>query len=490
MKRPKTGAGAAPPEEAGTGGARWFPGAAGLPLAGAAVLGALSPAFPWCALPTAACAFLAGRRPGRTRAVAMVLIAVLAAGVLAVSVMPEWITWGSRYVAVLAGAVMLPWFAGRFRRQYRDLIRAGWERAERLEREQRLIAEQARLRERARIAQDMHDVLGHDLSLIALSAGALKLAPGLPDAHRATAQDIRARAAAAVERLGETIGVLRQDTAEAPARPAEAGLADLVDEASAAGLAVALHIEGAADGLPSMAERAVHRVVQEALTNVAKHAPDSTAAVRLRHTAGETEVRVTNGPLPAAAPDRSGEGYGLTGLDERVTLAGGTFTYGPTEEGFAVVATFPHSAPVPASRRGGEASRAAAGELPAEQRRAHRRLGRTLAAAFMVPLVTAALLGGSLRVREAISVGGTVLAPEDFARLRAGQGRAEVARHLPDRQAAQRPTAAEPEGRGTSCEYYAMTADPFDDRSGDVYRLCFRAHVLVSADAFSGKDVR
>ncbi|MFF2437284.1 histidine kinase [Streptomyces sp. NPDC058107] len=73
---------------------------------------------------------------------------------------------------------MLPWFVGRFWRQYQELIRAGWERAEHLEREQRLVAEQARLLERARIAQDMHDVLGHDLSLIALSAGALKLAPG------------------------------------------------------------------------------------------------------------------------------------------------------------------------------------------------------------------------------------------------------------------------------------------------------------------------
>ncbi|GAA0482098.1 sensor histidine kinase [Streptomyces olivaceiscleroticus] len=490
MKRPRTGAATTPPEEAGTGGARWFPGPAGLPLAGAAAMGALSLVSPWCALPTAVCAYLAGRRPGRTRTVAMVLIAALAAGVLVVSVLPAGLSWGSRFVAVLAGAVMLPWFAGRFRRQYRDLIRAGWERAERLEREQRLIAEQARLRERARIAQDMHDVLGHDLSLIALSAGALKLAPGLPDAHRATAQDIRARAAAAVERLGEVIGVLRQDTEAAPVRPAEAGIADLVDEAAAAGLAVGLHIEGAADGLPSMVGRAVHRVVQEALTNVAKHAPDSTAAVRLRHTAGETEVRVTNGPLPALVPDRRGEGYGLTGLDERVALAGGTFTYGPTEEGFAVVATFPHTAPAPPSRSGAATSRTAAGAVPAEQRGAHRRLGRTLAAAFMVPLVTAAVLGGSLRVWEAVSVSGTVLAPEDFARLRAGQDRAEVARHLPARQTVHRPTAAEPEARGTACEYYAMTADPFDDRSGDVYRLCFRAHELVSADAFTGEDVR
>ncbi|GAA3355753.1 hypothetical protein GCM10017744_019570 [Streptomyces antimycoticus] len=99
----------------------------------------------------------------------------------------------------------------------------GWERAARLEREQRLIAEQARLRERARIAQDMHDVLGHELSLIALSAGALKLAPGLADGHREAARDIRARAAAAVDRLGEVIGVLRQEQDGAPPEPGGAG---------------------------------------------------------------------------------------------------------------------------------------------------------------------------------------------------------------------------------------------------------------------------
>lgn len=126
-------------------------------------------------------------------------------------------------------------------------MRAGWERAARLEREQRLVAEQARLRERTRIAQDMHDLLGHELSLIALSAGALKLAPGLPEAHRAAAQDIRSRAGAAVERLGEVIGVLREPSETAP--PSEpgagaAGLAGLVDRAAEAGLDVRLRVEG------------------------------------------------------------------------------------------------------------------------------------------------------------------------------------------------------------------------------------------------------
>lgn len=182
----------------------------------------------WWAVPTVITAFLAGRRPGRTRPTALVLVAVLAAGVVAASTVPEWLALGSRFVGVVVLAAMLPWFVGRFWRQYQELIRAGWERAEHLEREQRLVAEQARLLERARIAQDMHDVLGHDLSLIALSAGALKLAPGLEDHHRMAAQDIRAKAAAAVERLGEVIGVLREETDDAPMRPSDSSLTHLV----------------------------------------------------------------------------------------------------------------------------------------------------------------------------------------------------------------------------------------------------------------------
>ncbi|MFD0392882.1 histidine kinase [Streptomyces nogalater] len=136
----------------------------------------------WWAVPTAIAAFLAGRRPGRTAPTALALVAILAAGVVALSVVPAWLPW-YRFVTVVVAATMLPWFVGRFWCQYQQLVRAGWERADQLQREQQLIAGQARLRERARIAQDMHDVLGHDLSLIALSA-ALKLAPGLEEHHQ------------------------------------------------------------------------------------------------------------------------------------------------------------------------------------------------------------------------------------------------------------------------------------------------------------------
>lgn len=440
----------------------------------------------WWALPTVITAFLAGRRPGRIRPTALVLIAVLAAGVVAASMVPSWLALGSRFVGVVVLAAMLPWFAGRFWRQHQELIKAGWERAEHLEREQRLVAEQARLLERARIAQDMHDVLGHDLSLIALSAGALKLAPGMEDRHRLAAQDIRAKAAAAVERLGEVIGVLRAETEDAPMRPSNSSLAHLVSEASAAGLAVELRVDGERADLPPVVERAAHRVVQEALTNVAKHASEAATTVHVSNTATETKVLVKNGPGSAPVGPRPWSGgRGLIGLDERVRLAGGSFEYGPQDGGFAVVARLPHMPPAQPPRPAAPTPHRQEGELPQEYRHARRRAGRTLVTAVMLPLVTGAVLSGALMGWETLSASRSVLAPRDYARLRVGQDRSEVERVLPDRQTIHRPSATEPKGRGITCEYYAMTADRFDDRSGDAYRLCFQRNTLVSLDALT-----
>ncbi|WP_406270842.1 histidine kinase [Nocardia sp. NBC_00881] len=447
--------------------------------AATAVSAGLSVMNLWWAVPTAVAAFLAGRWPGRTASTALALVAILAAGVVVLSVVPAWLPLAGRFVTVVVAATMLPWFAGRFWCQYRQLVRAGWERAEQLQREQQLIADQARLRERARIAQDMHDVLGHDLSLIALSAGALKLAPDLEERHQRAAGDIRARAAAAVERLGEVIGVLREETDTTPMDPNNSSLTILTSEASEAGLTVELRIDGEADDLSPVVERATHRVVQEALTNVAKHAFGATATVHVTHTATETKVVVENSPPSSAVNHRSrprSGGRGLIGLEERVRLTGGSFDHGPRDGGYAVVARIPHT-PSPPPPLSPSASHY---ELPQEYRHARRRVGRALVAAVMVPLVTGALLSGVLIGWEILSASQSVLDPRDYARLHVGQDRSEVARFLPDRQLNYQPLTAEPTGDGITCEYYAMTADPFDDRSGDAYRLCFRKDTLMS----------
>ena len=98
---------------------------------------ALAFTSPWWSPATAISAFAAGQRPGRSRSAAGALLATVVGGVAAVCAVPSWITFGDRFVTVLAGAAVLPWCTGRFWRQYRALVRAGWERAAHLEREQR-----------------------------------------------------------------------------------------------------------------------------------------------------------------------------------------------------------------------------------------------------------------------------------------------------------------------------------------------------------------
>ncbi|MFH9264183.1 sensor histidine kinase [Streptomyces sp. NPDC017546] len=461
----------------------------------AAAFGALSLVGWWWGLPTAVVAFVAGRGPGRGRTLVLVLAAVLATAAVAVAVMPSLLTLGTQFVAVVVLAVLVPWFVGRFSRQYRELVRAGWERAEQLERERQLIAEQARLLERARIARDMHDVLGHDLSLIALSAGALKLAPGLDERHRQAAQDIRGRAGAAVERLGEVIGVLREESEGPPEGPRDPDIARLVGDAAASGLDVELTVAGEAAALPPAVERAAHRVVQEGLTNAAKHAPGASVSVELSHTATETRVAVRNGDPatptgtpgePQAGPGERGRaghgGRGLIGLDERVRLVGGTLDHGPRDGGFTVAARLPHHAAAqPAPRPAGRGASSA----PAGYRRARRRVRRTLLSALAVPLAAGAVLLAGVGMWETVAASRSVLDPRDYARLRVGQDRSDLRKVLPDRQAVERPAGAGPEKRGVTCEFYAMTADRFDDRSGDAYRLCFRGGRLVSRDALT-----
>ncbi len=340
--------------------------------------------------------YLAGRRSARARPVLWVFTGVFVGGtVLNLLRGIDVTTWFPLTIwLVLLG--VLPWLVGRYWRQYQELLRAGWERADRLEREQRIIADRERLRERARIAQDMHDSLGHELALIAVRAGALQVASGLDERHRHAAAQLRAGAAEATEHLREIIGVLRVDTAgEAEAgegdgrggpriRPTGESIPDLVERARASGIPVRLAFTGTpsgpgsgggADGdpLPALAGLvglAAHRVVQEGITNAVKHAPGAAVTVTLgptvhaaagRETGTDTDadgtaggdgvvrVTVTNEPPKAPPLMPLGGGSGLTGLAERVRLTGGTLRAGPTAGGgFEIVADLPTTPPASA----------------------------------------------------------------------------------------------------------------------------------------------
>ncbi|WP_238697376.1 histidine kinase, partial [Streptomyces sp. E2N166] len=251
---------------------------------------------------------------------------------------PEWLV----LTGTLLFGCVFPWLAGRYWRQSRVLAEAGWLRAARLEDEQRHAEERARLRERARIAQDMHDSLGHELSLLALRAAALQVAPGLAADHRAAAADLRVAAADATDHLHRIIGVLREVSVNdepAPLTPAGESVEDLVARAAESGLPVRWEPrDDTAAPAPEpggITERLLHRVVREALTNAARHAPGAPVVVAVTGQARGTTVTVTSGPAAQEAPPSSG-GSGLLGLRAAVASAGGDFDAGPHGDGFRV----------------------------------------------------------------------------------------------------------------------------------------------------------
>ncbi|MET8340462.1 histidine kinase [Streptosporangium canum] len=423
---------------------------------------------------------------------------------------------GAGFVAVVGVALFgaVPWLTGRGRHQHLELARSGWERAEQLERAQRIIAGQARLRERARIAGDMHDLLGHELSLIALRIGGLEVAPGLDARYRDAAGEARRAVTVASERLQEIIEVLRDDSLpSSPDLPGES-VAELVGRARASGVPVEAHglPEGGAREdrrLTPMVERAVHRVVQEALTNAVKHAAGAPVTIRLDHLADETVVTVTNGAPPAhpasghtggrgqedlptggdhgregPAPREehrregliAGGGYGLIGLAERVRLCGGTLRAERRGDGFELAVRLPH---VPGPAGGSRIPSPSAARLGEARRRVRRARALAVGAALATCAGAAVAVSGFMTYDTVTSA----LPTADFDRLRVGQDRAGVEAVLPARpraDAAGRPGPPVP--AGAECLHYGKHRNPFAERRGDLYRLCFRDGRLVGKD--------
>lgn len=233
----------------------------------------------------------------------------------------------------------------------KQLLQSLRDRAERAEREQHLLAEQARAEERRRLAGEMHDVVTHRLSLMVLHAGALGVTSGDP-AVRTAAEDIRREGALALDELRDLVGVLRNGTDTGPRtlRPEEPGdPARLVEESRSVGVATELVVDGDPAAVSPTVARTAYRLVQEALTNVRKHAPGASATVALRYHPGGLDVSVTS-TAAARPPDPAlagtGSGAGLAGLRQRVELVGGRFDAGPAPGGgFRVGAILPAYVP-------------------------------------------------------------------------------------------------------------------------------------------------
>jgi signal transduction histidine kinase len=283
---------------------------------------------------------LAIRRRDRVLAVVSGLgfvVAVLSQGEAYGLVGELAITWGLGLGLVIA--------LGAFIGARRDLVTSLRGRAEQAEAEREIRVEQARLGERARIAGEMHDVLAHKVSLIVLHAGALEVNPAVgSETVERTAALVRGTAREALEDLRRVLGVLRTDggTQDLAPQPGLDQVPALVAASRAAGVRVDLE-QQVSGSPPEVVGRTAHRVVQEALTNVHKHARSAVTLVRVAGRPGAgLEVSVRN-LLPISAEALlPGNGMGLVGLTERVVLVGGELVAGRTlDGGWQVLARLP-----------------------------------------------------------------------------------------------------------------------------------------------------
>ncbi|GAA0463443.1 two-component sensor histidine kinase [Paractinoplanes deccanensis] len=200
--------------------------------------------------------------------------------------------------------------------------------------------ERAVTEERLRIAREMHDVIGHSLSLIAVKAAvANHVAEKRPEELPAALAVIEATSRQALEELRRSVGELRTE-ADFAAPRALGDLSHLVDRAASAGVAVSLDVRGGEDA-PESVVLAAYRIVQESLTNVVRHAAPASCRVDVAAVDGQLRIEVADDGNRRSGPSR--DGMGIAGMRERVTAHGGSFSAGPCPGGgFAVVATLPY----------------------------------------------------------------------------------------------------------------------------------------------------
>ncbi|WP_328506511.1 sensor histidine kinase [Streptomyces sp. NBC_00391] len=201
------------------------------------------------------------------------------------------------------------------------------------------------LEERTTIARELHDVVAHHMSVVAIQAEAApyRVENPPPELEQAFAT-IRENAVAALTELRRVLGVVRAEDYEAPdaPQPTLADLDGLLANVREAGLTVDKAVTGAVRELPQGVELSAYRIVQEALSNTLRHAPGATARVEIGYVLGGLGLRIVNGPRPEATQVKTthGAGHGLTGMRERVTMLNGEMTTGETEDGGYEVTVF------------------------------------------------------------------------------------------------------------------------------------------------------
>lgn len=373
--------------------------------------------------------------------------------------------------------VGIPGLIGRYRQQQQQLVVSGWERAAQFQSEQELLAEQVRHQERARIARDMHDSLGHDLSLIALQAGALELDAGLPEEKRKVARTLRTATTDAMDRLEDVLAVLREDSGESNEnRESQDSVDNLVERAAEAGVRVRVERDSDFPELPEIVRLALYRVIQESLTNATKHAPGSEVLVRLENRDEIVTASVSNQIVVDPGTSASG-GRGLIGLAERVRLAGGRLDVARSDGVFRVTAELPRDPAGIVAR-----PREKVPAPPAVLRRLRFDFWTQVVGPIALMLVVTTAFSYYSAYRR---TSGYAVDPAVFDSLRIGETRDAVNGRL---QIGQESRIRYPDDRdpiahrpGVNCYYYRQK-DSLFTTSNQTYRLCFDDYHLVAKD--------
>jgi len=285
------------------------------------------------------CSFLMGMLPERRQAVSGLAIGIGAAAIVNHND-PKGSVGGFLFPAILFAIV---WLAGNALGAKLTQYRKVEERAERLEREREEQARAAVAEERARIARELHDVVGHSVSVMTVQAsGVRRLLRPEQEREREALLIVEQTGREALAEMRRLVGVLRRPE-EAPAlapQPSLEHLDKLVDQVRESGLTVDLTVEGEAAKLPASVDLAAYRLVQEGLTNTLKHAQAHRAEVLVRYGNGEVELVVADDGNGVGGGD--GGGHGLVGLRERIAVCGGQLETGPrTGGGYEVRARLP-----------------------------------------------------------------------------------------------------------------------------------------------------
>ncbi|GLY97530.1 histidine kinase [Actinoplanes sp. NBRC 103695] len=435
---------------------------------------------------------------------------------------------------MFVAVILFPATLARMSAQRRRILTLMHERTLQLSEQQRIVAEQARVREANRIAREMHDSLGHRLTLISLYAGALRSAP---EKAEETVRLLHAASTAAMDELGHIVTILREEAPgdEPRQRATLADVDDLVAHARSAGAKAELVRAGEPVEVPAMIDQAAYRTLQEGLTNALRHARGGAIRAAVRYEEDALIVEVVNGP--GRPHDGVSGGQGLYGLAERVRLAGGVLYHGAEPGGgFRLAATLPLTGNAPRTSTAnaprtstGNAPRTSTANAPRTSTANAPRTSIANAARASTGNAAPTMTGSAARTSEprdagpvppddfgedlrrvdrrrrawtigvglgaalvlALCVGGVWLAVvqgtvsrKTYNELRVGDRAPGVREKLPDRTAELDPAKVEPPASpGADCVAYRASPTLRGDAADKGYRFCFQGDTLISKEA-------